>query len=203
MTNKRITTLFCDIGGVLLTNGWDRHIRAKAAEQFSFDLKDFEERHQLSFYLYEIGKISLKEYLKHTVFFQPRSFSFEEFSRYMFAQSESYEEMIELVKRLKKECKLKVILLSNEGRELSENRIRKYHLSEFADFFVVSSFVNLRKPDREIYRMAIDLVQVPPEQIVYIDDRQLFVEVAGEFGIHSIRHLNYASTRTALEEIIS
>lgn len=201
MGNQKITTLFCDVGGVLMTNGWDRHIRAKAAAHFGLDAKDLDERHQLCFYLYEIGKISLKEYLDEIVFYQPRSFTLEDFQNFMYAQAEPFTDMIDFVKGLKREHQLKVLLLSNEGRELTERRIKQFHLNELGDIFFVSCFVHLRKPDREMYRMALDLVQVPPEQILYLEDRQLFIEVAAKFGIRGIKHTDIETTRKAVNEL--
>lgn len=200
MANRKITTLFSDIGGVLLTNGWDRHIRARAAEKFGFNLNEFEGRHQLCFYLYEIGKISLREYLHNTLFYEPRAFTMEEFEDFMYAQAEAYNDMVELVKSYKNQYGLKVVFLSNEGRELSDHRIKKFRLREIADFFVVSAFVALRKPDRAIYQLAIDLVQAQPAEIAYLEDRQLFVEMAAEMGIHAIKHVDYAGTKKALEK---
>ena len=64
----RITTLLLDIGGVLLTNGWGRNSRKLAAETFSLDHDDMEERHHLTFDTYEEGKLSLDEYLNRVVF---------------------------------------------------------------------------------------------------------------------------------------
>ncbi|RPJ36489.1 MAG: hypothetical protein EHM35_08040, partial [Planctomycetaceae bacterium] len=83
---------------------------------------------------------------------------------------------------------LKVGAVSNEGRELAVHRIREFHLTEFIEFFVISSFVRFRKPDADIFRLALDISQVPPEQAVYVEDRPMFVEIARELGIHSIHH---------------
>ena len=47
-----LTTLFLDIGGVLLTNGWDRGIRVHASEKFGLDYKEMDERHHLTFDTY-------------------------------------------------------------------------------------------------------------------------------------------------------
>lgn len=202
MVNHVITTLFCDIGGVLLTNGWDRHIRAKAAKQFGFDIEEFDGRHQLCFYLYEIGKITLKEYLEQTLFYQARPFTMEKFIAFMHAQSEPYEEMISYIKELKQKHQLKIVLLSNEGRELTDYRQKKFTLHDITDFFVVSSYVHLRKPDKDIFRMAVDLVQSPPESIIYIDDRQLFIEMAAKIGIHGVRHIDLITTQNAIKSYI-
>jgi len=198
----KIKVLFSDLGGVLLTNGWDRNSRAKAVELFGLDGKEFESRHQMLFGDYEVGKISLDTYLHYTVFSQPRSFSRDVFVDFMYAQSKPNQEAIDLVRELKKKYDFKVVIISNEGKELTKHRIDAFHLREFADFFVVSCFIGTRKPDKEVYRLALDLVQVPPEETAYLEDRQLFVEIARECGIHAIHYQDAPSARVALEALL-
>jgi putative hydrolase of the HAD superfamily len=195
-----ITTLFLDIGGVLLTNGWDHNIRTRAAEKFSLDYEEMNERHHLTFDTYEEGKLSLDRYLNRVVFYQARSFSPEEFKAFMYAQSQPYPEMIELMRGLKARHNLRVAAVSNEGRELTVYRVQQFQLGTFMDFFVSSCFVHYRKPDEDMYRIALDIAQVQPEQVVYIDDRAMFVEVAQGLGIRSIIHTSYQSTSKALEQ---
>jgi putative hydrolase of the HAD superfamily len=195
-----ITTLFCDLGGVLLTNGWDHKSRNKAAESFGFDFKDFDSRHQLLFGDYETGKITLDDYLTHALFYQPRSFTMGAFKKFMYAQSAPYEDMINFVKNLKRDHSLKVVIVSNEGRDLTAHRLASFGLKEIGDFFIVSCFVGVRKPDRRIYHMALDMSQSRAEESVYLDDRQLFVELAQEMGIFSICHKDLATTKLALEQ---
>jgi len=197
---KQITTLFLDIGGVLLTNGWDHNIRARAAEKFSLDYAEMNERHHLTFDTYEEGKLSLDEYLKRVVFYQPRDFTPEVFKAFMYAQSQPFSEMIELMRRLKTQYGLEVAAVSNEGRELTVYRAQQFELGTVIDFFVSSCFVHFRKPDEDMYRIALDIAQVRPEQVVYIDDRAMFVEVAQGLGIRGIIHTGYQSTSKALEQ---
>lgn len=197
----RIEGLFIDLGGVMLTNGWDSDTRRAAAEKFGLDLAEMDSRHRMTFDTYEIGKLSLAEYLSRAVFYQPRSFTPEEFTAWILEQSQPYPEMIRLVRELKTKYGLKVFVVSNEGRELTEYRIRKFVLGSFVDAFVSSCFVHLRKPDNDIYRMALDLIQIPAERIAYLDDRILFVEVAAKFGLKSIRHIDFATTAAALAQL--
>jgi putative hydrolase of the HAD superfamily len=194
-----ITTLFLDIGGVLLTNGWDHHERTLAAEKFNLDYDEMNERHHLTFDTYEEGKLSLDEYLDRVVFYQARVFSKEEFKAFMFAQSQPFPEMIELMGRLKNQYCLQVAAVSNEGRELTVYRVQQFRLDTFIDFFISSCFVHYRKPDADLYHIALDIAQVKPEQVVYIDDRAMFVEVAQGLGIKGILHTGYPATRKALE----
>ena len=194
-----ITTLFLDIGGVLLTNGWDHNIRARAADKFSLDYDEMNERHHLTFDTYEEGKLSLDEYLNRVVFYEKRSFSRDEFKNFMFAQPQPFPEMIELMRNLKAQHSLQVAAVSNEGRELTTYRVQQFKLGNFIDFFVSSCFVHYRKPDADIYRMALDIAQASPDQVVYIEDRAMFVEVARGLGIRGILHKDCETTQKALE----
>ncbi len=196
-----ISALFLDVGGVLLTNGWDRHMRQDAANTFHLNYAEMDERHHLTFGTYEDGKLTLDEYLDRIVFYEPRSFSREDFRQFMFAQSKPYPEMIHFIRDLKARQGLKVAVVSNEGRELTEYRIRKFKLGEFIDAFICSCFVHFRKPDADIYRIALDIIQVPPAEVAYIEDRSLFVQVAETLGVHGILHKSYEGTRAALEAL--
>lgn len=191
---KPIRTLFLDIGGVLLTDGWNSNARKRAAAHFKLNWAELEERHNLSFSTYEEGKLTLKEYLERVVFHQKRAFSQAEFRRFMFAQSQPYPEMIELIRQLKARYGLRIIVLSNEARELNAYRIRKFKLAKFVDAFVSSCFVHLRKPDLDIFRLALDIAQTPPQQIVYIENTPLFVQIAKGMEVHGIVHTDYPST---------
>src|SRR5664280_324700 len=170
-----ITTLFLDIGGVLLSNGWDHQARERAATNFKLELAEMEDRHHLTFDTYEEGKLTLEEYLGRVVFYQKRPFTRAQFRRFMFAQSKPYPEMIELVRKLKARHGLKIIVVSNEARELNEYRIGKFKLNGFVDSFISSSFVHIRKPDADIFRLALDIAQVPDRKVVYIENTPMSV----------------------------
>jgi putative hydrolase of the HAD superfamily len=193
-----IRALFLDIGGVLLTNGWDRQMRRHAVEIFHLDEAEVDERHHLTFDTYEEGKLTLDEYLDRVVFYKPQSFTRQEFKDYMFAQSKPFPEMITLIRELKKRYHLKIAVVSNEGRELTVHRIHKFQLGRFVDFFISSCFVHYRKPDLDIFRIALDVAQVDAEQVAYIEDRQMFVEAVQGLGIWGIHHTGYIDTRRAL-----
>jgi putative hydrolase of the HAD superfamily len=196
-----ITALFLDIGGVLLTNGWDRHARRRAAKHFKLEWADMEERHALTFETHEEGKLTFEEYLGRVVFYQERPFTRDRFRRFMFAQSKPHPEMIELVARLKVRHGLRIAVVSNEAREVNAYRIRKFKLDGFVDSFISSCFVHLRKPDADIFRLALDISQAPARQVVYIENTPMFVQVAEELGIRSILHTDYKSTRAKLASL--
>jgi putative hydrolase of the HAD superfamily len=198
-----ITALFLDLGGVLLTNGWDRHMRERAIVQFHLqaDREEIDERHHQAFDTYEEGKLSLDRYLDWAVFYKPRPFTMAEFRDFMFAQSQPDPAMIDLVRQLKARYQLRLVAVSNEGRELAQHRIEAFNLAAFIDFFIVSGFVHDRKPDPELYQLALDVAQVRRDQVVYLEDRPLFVEVAQGQGIRAIRHTGLATTRDALANL--
>jgi putative hydrolase of the HAD superfamily len=197
----RFKTIFTDLGGVVLTNGWDRGSRRRAIDLFKLDAEETEERHHLTFDTYEAGKLSLDEYLNRVVFYKKRSFNRKEFRQFMFDQSKAFPDMLALLQLLKKKYLCKIAVVSNEGRELAEYRIREFKLNEFVDFFIVSSFVHFRKPDIDIFRIALDTAQVKPQDVVYIEDRSMFVQVAETLGIHGLRHIDYKTTVKRLAQI--
>ena len=192
--SNSITALFLDIGGVLLTDGWSHGASKLAAKIFNLDLKELNKRHTEVLDTYELGKLTLKEFLDRTVFYEKRSFTPVQFRKFMFAQSKPFPKMIELVHRLKTQYGLKIVVVSNEGRELNEYRIHKFKLDEFVDYFISSCFVRLRKPDADIFRVALDIVRIPANQVVYIENTPMFVQTAEGLGIRSILHAGYKST---------
>ena len=194
------TTLFLDIGGVLLTNGWDRNARKQAAQQFNLDLPELEERHHLTFDTYEEGKLSLEEYLTRIVFYERRSFTREAFINFIQSQSQPYDDMINMICDLKKNYNLKIAVVNNEGKEFNEFRISKFKLNSFVDFFISSCYVHMRKPDADIFKLALDIAQVAPEDVLYIEDRPMFVSVAEGLDIKGIVHKDYESTKEILKE---
>ncbi len=201
MANETVTTLFLDIGGVLLTNGWDHHARRRAAEEFDLDYDEMDARHRMTFGTYEEGKVSLDRYLDRVVFHEDRSFDRQKFKDFMFAQSRKLPEMMDLLLELKARHGLRVVAVSNEGRELTEYRVRTFDLDDLIDFFVSSCFVHVRKPDEDIYRIALDAAQTAPRQVAYLDDRGMFAEVAKGLGIQAIHHTDPAETMKRLNAL--
>jgi putative hydrolase of the HAD superfamily len=183
-----IEALFLNVGGVLGTNGWGNAGRQKACEEFGLDRAEFEERHRLLCDAYELGKLTLDQYLDHTVFYQQREFSRQQFSQFLYAQSQPYPEMLEFITALKKKYDLKVFVLSNEGREVSNHSIEVFGLRRFVDGFCVSSFVRFRKPDPDLFGLALAMSMRPASRTLYVDDQELFVEVAQGYGMKGCLH---------------
>ena len=190
--------LFTDLGGVLLTNGWDHHAREAATKKFNLNPVELQRRHEAVFPNYEQGFNTIEEYLEFAVFHESRSFTCPEFVEFMKSHSQPFPEMIDFVKRLKEAHGLKVVAVSNEGRELAQYRIDTYDLSSFIDVFVVSAFVGRRKPYEDIYRLALEISNARKDEVVYLDDRQMLAQGASEFGLDAIWHRDLETTRVEL-----
>ena len=193
-----ITCLFLDVGGVLLTNGWDHLARRRAAKYFKLQWAEMEDRHRLTFETHEEGKLTFEEYLGRVIFYQKRSFTRAQFRSFMFAQSKAYPKMIDLVAQLKVRYGLKIAVVSNESREVNAYRIREFKLAGFVDSFISSCFVHMRKPVADIFRLALDIAQVPARHVLYIENTPMFVQIAEGLGIRSILHTDYKSTYAKL-----
>jgi putative hydrolase of the HAD superfamily len=201
MSENKITTLFLDIGGVLLSDGWGHQFRQKAADKFNLDYAEMNQRHKLLFVVYEEGRITLDEYLDRVVFYQERGFTPGQFKDFMFSLTTADTNMITLIKQLKATYQLKIFAVSNEAKELNEYRIQKFQLNQLIDFFISSCYVHVRKPDEAIFKIALNGAQVPANEIVYIDDVQMFTEIATGLGITSIWHKDYLSTAKAFAKL--
>lgn len=197
----KISTLFWDNGGVILTNGWDRGSRQLAVETFHLDFADFEDRHELMLNAFECGKASLDEYLQRTVFYRDRPFTVEDFKRFMFAQSQALPEPLAFLGELAGTHRYMMAALNNESLEINEHRIRTFRLRDYFAAFFSSCYLGVRKPDREIYSLALKITQRDPAECVLIDDRGLNLECAREMGMHTIQFVNVAQLRDDLAQL--
>jgi len=182
-----IRALFWDVGGVLLTNAWDHNERAKAFENFHLDEDEFHSRHELVVSSFERGKITLDEYLDRTVFYKPRTFTKEEFRQYMFTLSQPFPENLKFAQALANSGKCFMATINNESRELNAYRIATFGLRRIFRAFFSSCYVGLRKPEADIYRVALEVTQFPAEECCFIDDRALNLECAAKLGMQTIQ----------------
>ena len=193
-----ITTLFWDIGGVILTNGWDRGSRKEATEVFHLDWEEFQDRHDLSFPAFDSGQITLNEYLDRTLFYRQRGFTREEFTGFMFAQSKEYAETREILDKLASSRKYFVGAINNEPLELNQYRIEAFDLRRNFLVFFSSCYVRSRKPEEMIFRVALEVTQRKPGQCLCIDDRPLNLESPRRLGMNTIHHQNAVQLRSEL-----
>jgi putative hydrolase of the HAD superfamily len=197
---SKITTLFWDIGGVILTNGWDRGSRREAATAFSLDWEEFQDRHELSFPAFDSGHVTLDEYLNRTLFYRPRAFTREEFTAFMFTQSKEYPESRAILDRVASSGKYFVGAINNEPLELNQYRIEAFDLRRDFVVFFSSCYVRARKPEELIFRVALEVTQRPPEQCVFIDDRALNLESPRRLGMNVIHYENAVQLRCDLQK---
>ena len=181
-----IRALFWDVGGVLLTNAWDHTQRSEAIKRFQLDEREFHGRHEMVVSSFERGKITLVEYLDRTVFYRPRDFSREAFRDFMLSLSEPLPGMLEFAQSLTNSGKYLMATINNESRELNYYRMERFGLRKIFRLFFSSCFVGLRKPERDIYRLALETTQIPAEECCFIDDRALNLECAAQLGMHTI-----------------
>lgn len=183
----KINAIFWDVGGVLLTNAWDHNQRRQAMEKFQLDETEFEDRHEMLVSSFERGKITLTDYLERTVFYRSRPFTVDEFRAFMFSLSQPYSEVLDLARSLSSSGRYLMGTINNESRDLNDFRIRQFKLRDIFDVFVSSCFVRLRKPEEAIYRVALEVTQMPAEQCCFIDDRALNLDSAKRLGMSTIR----------------
>jgi putative hydrolase of the HAD superfamily len=195
----RITTLFWDIGGVILTNGWDTRSRREAAQTFHLEWEEFQERHELSFPAFDSGNISLNEYLDRTLFYRPRDFTREEFTAFMFAQSKEYPEPRALLDAAARTEKYFIGAINNEPLELNEYRIESFRLRRDFQVFFSSCYLHARKPEEMIYRIALEVTQRPAQECLFIDDRPLNLENPRRLGMNTIHYQSAALLRQELQ----
>ena len=193
-----ITTLFWDIGGVILTNGWDRGSRKEAASAFHLDWEELQDRHDFSFPAFDSGQITLNEYLDRTVFYRQRAFTREDFTAFMFAQSKEFPETRAILDKVSHSPKYFVGAINNEPLELNNYRIEAFDLRRNFLVFFSSCYVRSRKPEETIFRIALEVTQRAPERCLFIDDRPLNLESPRRLGMHTIHHQNAAQLRSEL-----
>jgi putative hydrolase of the HAD superfamily len=196
-----ITTLFWDIGGVILTNGWDHESRLEAAKAFGLDWDEFRERHDLTFPAFDAGQISLDQYLDRTVFYRPRDFSREEFTAFMFAQSKEYPDTRAVLSSIARTGKYLIGAINNEPRELNQYRIEAFHLRDDFQLFFSSCYLHARKPEEPIYRVALEVTQRAPETCVFIDDRALNLENPRRLGMNVVHHQSASQLAAELKAL--
>ncbi len=199
---SKIKVVFMDIGGVMLTNGWDHESRAKAAEVFGFDYTEMNILHNFIYNVFEIGSISLDEYLDTVVFDKPRDFTKYQFKDFMYSQSLELPQMLSWLKSWKRKIDLPVFAISNENEELNNYRIQTFNLHELFDGFFSSCYVGYRKPDPRIFKTALEITQVKPDECIYFDDRPMLVNAAKKLGMNSMLHQNFETTKNILEHFI-
>ena len=196
-----ITHIFFDIGGVLGTNGWDREQRSQAVEHFGLD-EDFEPRHQELIGDWEIGRITLAEYLESAVFFVPRAFSREEFTKFMLAQSQPYPDSLRIAEDLRdRRPDLRFMTFNNESAELNGYRIERFGLRPLFSAFLSSCWLGVRKPSRAMFERGLGVAQAEAARVVLVDDREQNLAPARALGLQTIHFTGADALEKALLDL--
>ena len=195
-----ITTLFFDIGGVCLSNGWDHEQRQAIARQFGFDYEAFDSRHRQIVDSLERGFLSLDDYLNWTLFYEPRPFLPADVRKAIEQLSTPIEETLALVRQLRASGRYQLMTINNESRELNEYRIQRFGLRDIFSAFFTSCYLGLIKPQPEHYRRALQISQRSPDECLYIDDRPMNVEVARILGMRPIHFTSAAQLERELRD---
>ena len=201
MLLPEINSIFWDVGGVLLSNAWDRSQRERALEQFNLDEAEFTDRHEMLVSSLERGKISFDEYLDRTIFYRPRPFAREVFKDYVFSLSQPHHEVLAVAEQLAKSGKYFMATVNNESKDLNQYRIQTFGLRDIFSVFVSSCFVGLRKPEEAIYRLALEVTQKSAENCCFIDDRALNLESARRLGMSTIEMHDVEQLRRELRKL--
>lgn len=197
----KITALFWDVGGVLLSNAWDHTQRKQALDHFGLDESEFDDRHDMVVSSFERGKIGLNEYLERTIFYRPRSFTVDAFKNYVLPLSTPNPPALELATSLANSGHYLMATINNESTDLNLYRIQTFGLRKIFSLFVSSCFVGFRKPEKPIYRLALEITQRPSEECCFIDDRALNLECAAKLGMHVIQMQNAGQLRRDLQTL--
>lgn len=196
-----------DVGGVLLTNGWDRAERAAAVAHFGLDAQELDTNHFAVMEPWERGEININQYLDAAVFYEPRAFSRDEFIAFMFAQSQPLPNgALQILAELaaSNPCASNSYMLgclNNEARETNEYRFNQYGLRKYFRVAFSSCYVGLRKPGLAIYRRAIDILGCAPERILFVDDRAENVDGGLAAGMKAIRFAGDSELREELTDL--
>lgn len=191
-----------DVGGVLLTNGWDHRERAAAVARFELDGPSFEARHLSVMDAWERGEIALDAYLDAAVFNEPRPFSREEFFAFVLSQSQVLPNgALGVLAELAASKTCMVGALNNEARETNDYRFTQFELRRRFKVSLSSCYLGLRKPEPAIYRRALDILGVPPERILFVDDRQENAAGAAAEGMKTIVFRGESALRSELQSL--
>ena len=194
----RPSFLLWDVGGVLLSNGWDHAARAAAAQWFHFDPLEFERRHALVEADFETGRLTEDGYLDATLFYETRDFSRADVRGFMRAQTRPYPGALAVVRSLRAGGQYRLATLNNESRELNEYRLRTFGLLEMFDDFFSSCFTGRRKPDPAAYQAALDITRHAPDETLFLDDRAENLATARALGLRTLQVLDPGRLREEL-----
>ena len=96
--------------------------------------------------------------------------------------------MLQVVKEVAQAERYLVAALNNESLELNRYRIERFQLGGYCELFLSSCYLDVRKPDEKMYRLAFQLTQRAPDECLLIDDREKNLEPAQRMGMRTIHY---------------
>ncbi|MHA2394357.1 MAG: HAD family hydrolase [Promethearchaeota archaeon] len=100
-------------------------------------------------------------------------------------------EVVDLLKKLKKNKNIKILCLSNVNSSHWEYLLNKgWDFLKYFDEYILSHEVHLTKPDEKIFKYAIKKAGCKPEEIVFIDDGLNNIRSAQQLGLKGIKFTN-------------
>jgi putative hydrolase of the HAD superfamily len=200
-----IRTVFWDIGGVLLSNGYGRSERAGvyADLQLSMgEIADAEARRDEANWYWERGLIDEVEFFKRTLFYTPRNFMLTDVWASVEAQQRVlHPESIEMLHRMHARRQVRLASLNNESRELNAFRLKRFELRQYFDFCICSAYVHEMKPAAGIYRSALEIGGDKPGEACFIDDNEDNIAAANAAGFVGLHFTSPSALRAQLDSL--
>ncbi|MBS1988866.1 MAG: HAD-IA family hydrolase [Cyanobacteria bacterium SZAS LIN-3] len=196
-----ITTIFFDVGGVLLNDGWNHISRKNAADEFGLNFEELENKHAPLADDLDTGKLSVNEYIDKAIFYQPRKFSKSDFYQFMKEQSVAKEDSIALAATLAAQKKYLMATINNESTDLNNFRIEKFKLAPYFSAFFSSCFMGLKKPDQAIFDRVLSITQKKAPETVFIDDRENNLVAPRSLRMNTIRFESVQQVTKELAEL--
>ncbi len=188
-SSQQIRTIFWDLGGVLLTNGWDVHQRAHVLSSLGVNLPAYEAVHDIYNYFWERGLASAQDFFRDTVLLpNPQlQLTFDQLWPLVCAESKIlHPECFDILAALQASGRYRLATLNNESRELNAHRLDAFDLRRFFSYFLCSGYLHEMKPAPGFYRYAIEISGLPPSSALFIDDKDENCAAARALGMQTI-----------------
>ena len=178
----QISTIFFDVGGVLLTD----FIEAKVmdlAKKYRVDSNVLLKAKQKYRPLADEGRISDPEFWQQVL--KSVNVTAVENDWNLDAYMEEIDGGIEIARKLKQNG-YQIAILSNDSKQMSAQRRKKYGFDDLFHNIFISYMYGVIKPDPEIFKIALNELNVLPQQCVFLDDRKDNVKSSQQLGIQSV-----------------
>jgi epoxide hydrolase-like predicted phosphatase len=150
------------------------------------------------------GQITEQEYAARIAdnLGMPDAEAVQRFMAEFMAEDRFYPEMAETVRALRE--RYQVALLSNAGPDQVEWARERYGFDIDAEFdvYINSAHEGMRKPNEDIFHLALERLSVEPRHAVFLDDMVYNVDAAREIGIHTVQFVDPEMSLPELETLL-